>query len=72
MAKKQHVVTIEGMHCQHCMMKVNQALSSIPGVSNVHVDLMEEHATLESDSPVDSKVIEEKISAIGFTFVSLT
>jgi copper chaperone CopZ len=72
MAKKHHVVSIQGMHCQHCMMKVNQALSSIPGVSNIHVDLMEEQATLDSESALDPKIVKEKISAVGFTFVSLT
>ena len=70
MAKK-HTVSIQGMHCQHCMMKVNQSLATLPGVSNIKVDLMEEHATFDAENTVDAKLVEQKIQAAGFTFLGL-
>jgi copper chaperone len=68
---KQHTVSIQGMHCQHCMMKVNQSLATLPSVSNIQVDLMEEHATFDAENAVDAKLVEQKIQAAGFTFLGL-
>ena len=39
---------IEGMTCNHCVMAVKNALESVPGTSNVKVDLEKGLATLES------------------------
>ena len=70
MAKK-HTVSIQGMHCQHCMMKVNQSLATLPGVSNIQVDLMEEQATFDAENTIDAKLVEQKIQVAGFTFLGL-
>lgn len=70
MAKK-YTVSIQGMHCQHCMMKVNQSLATLPGIFNIHVDLMEEHATFDTENAIDAKLVEQKIQAAGFTFTGL-
>ena len=30
-------ISIEGMHCQHCVAAVNEALQAVPGVTSVAV-----------------------------------
>ena len=59
-------VVVEGMHCKHCQSKVYNALSAIDGVYKVEVDLKTKTATLEIQSSVTDKLIEEVISSVGF------
>lgn len=58
-------VKIKGMSCQHCVGSVKKALESIPGISQVNVDLEAAKATFEN-SGVDEKEIKAAISSIGF------
>jgi copper chaperone CopZ len=47
-------------------MAVTKALGGIEGVSNVKVDLAEGEATFDEATPVDRKVIGERIRKAGF------
>lgn len=58
-------VKIKGMSCQHCVGSVKKALESIPGISQVNVDLEAGEATFQNNG-VDAKVIKAAISGIGF------
>ena len=58
-------VKIKGMSCQHCVGSVKKALESIPGISQVNVDLEAAEATFQN-SGVDAKEIKAAISGIGF------
>lgn len=58
-------VKIKGMSCQHCVGSVKKALESIPGISQVNVDLEAAKATFVN-SGVDEKEIKAAISGIGF------
>ncbi len=40
-------LSIEGMTCSSCVMKVTQAITSVPGVSGVNVSLTSQKATFE-------------------------
>jgi copper chaperone len=66
--KSTHMPTIKikGMSCNHCVMAVTKALGGIEGVSNVKVDLAEGEATFDEATPVDRKVIGERIRKAGF------
>ena len=66
--KSAHMPTIKikGMSCNHCVMAVTKALGGIEGVSNVKVDLAEGEATFDEATPVDRKVIRERIKKAGF------
>ena len=59
-------IKIEGMSCNHCVMAVTKALSGIDGVRNVAVDLAKGEATFDEATPVDRKVIGERIKKAGF------
>lgn len=62
-------IKIKGMSCQHCVMAVTKALGSIEGTRDVRVDLAKGEATFTEVSPVDRKVIGEKIKKAGFEVV---
>ncbi|MDR0477397.1 MAG: heavy-metal-associated domain-containing protein [Desulfobulbaceae bacterium] len=60
-----HTASIQGMSCQHCVASVAKALQTIPGVSEVSVDLSKGEANYAGD--VNPAVVKEAINAIGFT-----
>jgi len=49
MTTKTLTLKIGGMSCGHCVARVKNALTQVPGVSNVNVDLDTEKASLEYD-----------------------
>ena len=60
-------VKIKGMSCQHCVGAVTKALSELPGISNVQVDLAKGEASYEGD--VEPGWSRQAISKIGFEVV---
>lgn len=65
MEKKMDSLKIKGMSCQHCVGSVKNALESIPGLSQVTVNLDNEEATFENDNALREE-IRAAISKIGF------
>ena len=57
-------VEVGGMHCEKCVASVNKALSAVPGLSNVSVNLEKNQATFDGDASEDA--IKAAIDAIGF------
>lgn len=55
-------LSIEGMTCSSCAMKVTQAITSVPGISGVNVSLNSEKATFELSG--QSVTVENVIQAI--------
>lgn len=51
-------VTIEGMSCQHCVMRVKKAIEALSGIEKLEVDIG--IATVQFD---ESKVAKEDIIA---------
>lgn len=51
---------IQGMTCNHCVMRVAKALKAVPGVQDASVDLQKAEAAVTFD---ESKVALEKLSA---------
>jgi copper ion binding protein len=51
---------IQGMTCNHCVMRVAKALKAVPGVQDANVDLQKAEAAVTFD---ESKVALEKLSA---------
>ena len=56
----QTTLKIQGMTCNHCVMRVAKALKSVPGVQDAQVDLQKAQAVVTYD---DSRVTREKLSA---------
>ncbi|WP_300157901.1 heavy metal-associated domain-containing protein [Solidesulfovibrio sp.] len=57
-------MTVGGMHCQKCVAAVTKALSEVPGLSNVSVDLEKGQARFDGEAPVDA--IKAAVDKIGF------
>ena len=51
---------VQGMTCNHCVMRVAKAIKSVPGVQDAQVDLQKAQAVITYD---DAKVAMEKLSA---------
>ncbi len=54
---------IQGMTCNHCVMRVAKALKAVPGVENAQVDLQKSEAVVTYD---ERKVTKDKL---GFAVV---
>ena len=59
-------IKVKGMSCNHCVMRVTNALQAIEGIKNVKVDLQSGEATYDEDKPIDRKVIAERIRKAGY------
>lgn len=58
-------ISIEGMHCQHCVAAVTSALEELSGVTKVVVSLEKNNAVIEAEGVADT-AIKEAIEDIGF------
>lgn len=63
-------IAIEGMHCQHCVKAVDEALTALAGVDKVVVSLEDNNAIVEGNTLNDS-ALQEAIEDIGFDVVSI-
>jgi copper chaperone len=61
--------SVPGMTCGHCEQAVSTELSKIIGVTSVTVDLESKQVVLNSESPVDWKVIVDAVDEAGFEAV---
>lgn len=58
-------ISIEGMHCEHCVKAVNDALAAVAGVDKVAVSLADNNAVVEG-AELDNAALTEAIEDIGF------
>ena len=63
---KETIIKVEGMVCNGCENRVQNALKNIDGVENVVADHTTGTVTVTSKSEVAENVIKEKIEDIGF------
>ena len=59
-------IKVKGMTCNHCVMAVTRALSSVDGVKDVKVSLEAGEAVFEETIPVEMAIVKEKIEKAGF------
>jgi copper ion binding protein len=59
-------IQIDGMTCQHCVMRVKQAIESLPGIQDVTVEIGAASVSFDA-SVIQQKEIEEAIIAAGYT-----
>ena len=59
-------IKIEGMHCEHCAKKVENALSELDNVKKAKVNLKKQEASLVLEKEIDNKVITEAIENLDF------
>jgi copper chaperone len=61
------VVSVDGMSCEHCVKAVTKAVTALPGIGGVAVDLAAGTVTVEHD-PVQSPLgrIKAEIEEQGY------
>ena len=64
-------IRIEGMHCQHCVDSVTNALNEVEGVV-AEVDLKKEIATVSYDRSISEGDLREAVKKAGFTCLSIS
>lgn len=60
-----NTLTVEGMSCEHCRSAVLKAVSAVPGVTEVRVDLPSGTLEWAGDASLEG-VVREAVVAIGF------
>ena len=63
---KELILKVEGMVCNGCENRVQNALKNIDGIENVIADHTTGTVTVTSKIEVEENVIKEKIEDIGF------
>ena len=63
-------IFIGGMHCQHCVQAVNDALKALPGITSVTVSLEDNVATV-SGPALDDAAIKAAIEDTGFDVIEI-
>lgn len=64
------IVSISGMHCEHCVQKVTGAIHRIEGTS-AKVNLKKNQALVAYDRQVSKEAITKEIEAEGFHVVEI-
>ena len=57
------------MSCHHCVMSVTKALTAIPGIQNLKVDLAKGEATFENTQNVPSPNIRKAVEEAGYKVI---
>lgn len=68
--KMKKILSIEGMSCGHCVMRVKTALEAITGVTSAAVDLTTGKAVVEGDG-LDANMLKGAVVQAGYTVVSV-
>lgn len=70
MFKKNKIeIIVEGMHCDHCANKVEQALLTDNNIKKVKVNLEKKKVTIEyKDKEINLENIENVINELGFIY----
>ena len=62
--------TVSGMTCGHCVSSVTEEVTSIPGVTDVQVDLASGAVSITSETPVDEAAVKAAVDEAGYELVS--
>lgn len=63
-------LTIEGMSCGHCAMRVKKAIGALSGVTGVEVDLEKKRATVEGDA-LDDSALKAAVEDSGYDVTAI-
>lgn len=63
---KETIIQVEGMVCNGCENRVQNALKTIEGIENVIANYKDGTVTITSKSEVSESIMKEKIEDIGF------
>jgi copper chaperone CopZ len=61
---------VQGMHCGHCVASVTEEVSTIPGVTDVQVDLGSGELLITSDTAISTQAVEAAVDEAGYSLAS--
>lgn len=65
------VLHVDGMSCEHCVKAVTNAVSALPGVAGVSVDLAQKTVTVEyAGARADLDRIKREIEEQGYDIIA--
>ena len=65
------LVTIEGMCCERCAKRAENALGAVSGVVSADVKLKKKLAVIRSREEVSNEEITKAVESVGFTVASI-
>ena len=65
-AARRVLLDLEGLHCAGCVARVEKALTAVPGVGEVHVNLALKQASVTCRSEATLDVLIATVDALGF------
>ena len=65
-SKQQFTLSVSGMTCASCIGRIERKLSTIPHITAVNANLIQQEVTVDSDAPVAVAEIIEAIKKLGF------
>jgi copper chaperone CopZ len=65
------IVSIEGMCCEHCAKRVENALSAVNGVVSADVKLKKNEAILRSREQLDDEEIKKVVEDAGYKVTAI-
>jgi copper chaperone len=58
---------VSGMTCGHCVASVTEEVSTIPGVTDVQVDLRSGDLVITSDTGISFEAVEAAVDEAGYS-----
>lgn len=58
---------VNGMMCEHCKANVEKALSSIPNITEINIDLESKNVTVSSENEINNEEIKAVIEDAGYS-----
>src|SRR5260221_12556121 len=66
-AESRATLTLEGMTCASCAMRIEKGLKKVPGIKDASVNLATEQATVTYDPPqTNLEQMVRKVEAVGY------
>lgn len=65
-------IVIKGMTCNHCKVRVTQALVNVKGVATADVDVAKKNAVVELYAEVPDEVLKQAVSDAGYAAGAIT
>jgi copper chaperone len=59
-------IVVKGMSCAHCVAAMTKAMSSLPGVHNVQVDLASGRVSYDSTAPIPQEDLARVVKMAGY------
>ncbi len=67
--KERKIIKVEGMKCDHCAKKVEEALLLIPGVLKVKINLNKKEVIITSNKDIDDSIIKQSIEKLDYKVI---